>query len=161
MAEGSSNQCCNSKTDQFEEQLEYVPKVVMTFLTCEAANNFYKEYAKRGGFATKIRNSNKNKKTGEIKNKLITCNREGKMTSHIPEAEKTNPMSPANYPARIYVYIQKSNQQFIISKVVLEHSHPCFPDLAGMLPQHMGLNMYVHHVIENNEHAGIRPSKTY
>ncbi|MED6199441.1 hypothetical protein PIB30_076004 [Stylosanthes scabra] len=82
MTEGSSNQCSNSATDQIDKQLEflcnvgeqYVPKVGMTFLTYEEANDFYKKYAKRGKFASKIRNSNRNKKTGEIKNQLITCN---------------------------------------------------------------------------------------
>ncbi|MED6110257.1 hypothetical protein PIB30_041219 [Stylosanthes scabra] len=66
---------------QLEEQNEflcnvdekYVPKVGMTFKTCMEANEFYKEYAKRAGF-----------------------DREGKRTSDIPEAEKTNLMSPAN-----------------------------------------------------------------
>ncbi|MED6200717.1 hypothetical protein PIB30_088000 [Stylosanthes scabra] len=97
---------------------EYIPKVGMTFLTIEEANVFYKEYAKRAGFATKIRNSNKNKDTGAIKNQLITCNREGKTKSDLLEAEKTNPMSPTNCPARVYVHIQKKSQLFIISKVV-------------------------------------------
>ncbi|MED6211811.1 hypothetical protein PIB30_077122 [Stylosanthes scabra] len=66
----------------------------MTFVTCEEANYFYKEYAKRAGFATKIRNSQRNKDTDAIKNQLFTCNREGKRKSDIPEVEKTNPMSP-------------------------------------------------------------------
>ncbi|MED6111989.1 hypothetical protein PIB30_057467 [Stylosanthes scabra] len=130
---------------------EYIPKVGMTFLTIEEANVFYKEYAKRAGFATKIRNSNKNKDSGAIKNQLITCNREGKTRSDLPEAEKTNPMSPANCPTRIYyVHIQKKTQLFVISKVVLEHSHPCSTDQAQMLPHHRQLSMHVRRVIENN-----------
>ncbi|MED6195034.1 hypothetical protein PIB30_034270 [Stylosanthes scabra] len=31
---------------------EYIHKVGMTFLTYEEANDFYKEYVKRGGFVT-------------------------------------------------------------------------------------------------------------
>ncbi|MED6206526.1 hypothetical protein PIB30_027750 [Stylosanthes scabra] len=88
MAEGSSHPCdlsSNSAIEHIDEQLEFlcnvdeecVPKVGMTFLTCQEANDFYKEYAKRDGFVSKIRNSNRNKETGKIKNQLITCNREG------------------------------------------------------------------------------------
>ncbi|MED6146568.1 hypothetical protein PIB30_035671 [Stylosanthes scabra] len=48
---------------QLEEQMEflcnideeYVPKVGMTFKTCTEANEFYKEYAKQAGFASRIR----------------------------------------------------------------------------------------------------------
>ncbi|MED6213184.1 hypothetical protein PIB30_090790, partial [Stylosanthes scabra] len=52
-------------------------------------------------------------------------------------------------------------QRYVISKVVLEHSHPCYADLAEILPQHRELSMYVRHVIVNNDQAGIRPNKTY
>ncbi|MED6148405.1 hypothetical protein PIB30_052852 [Stylosanthes scabra] len=95
------------------------PTVGMTFATCAEANDFHKEYVKQAGFATKIRNSQRNKETSAIKNQLLTCNREEKRTSDIPEAEKTNLMSPANCPARIYVHIQKKTQLYVISKVVL------------------------------------------
>ncbi|MED6188223.1 hypothetical protein PIB30_084041, partial [Stylosanthes scabra] len=68
---------------------EYIPKAGMTFTTLEEAAAFYKEYAKRVGFSTKIRNTNRCKETKEIKNQLITCNREGKWISEIPYVEKT------------------------------------------------------------------------
>ncbi|RYQ90660.1 hypothetical protein Ahy_B09g096689 isoform B [Arachis hypogaea] len=48
-----------------------------------------------------------------------------------------------------------------ISKVVLNHSHPCCPEQAEMLKQHMDLSMFVRRTIETHEEAGIRPSKTY
>ncbi|RYQ85252.1 hypothetical protein Ahy_B10g104757 [Arachis hypogaea] len=50
---------------------------------------------------------------------------------------------------------------WIISKVVLHHSHPCCPSKAEMLKQHKELSMSIRRTIENNEEAGIRPSKTY
>ncbi|RYQ83107.1 hypothetical protein Ahy_B10g101723 isoform A [Arachis hypogaea] len=50
---------------------------------------------------------------------------------------------------------------WIISKIVLHHSHPCCPNQAEMLKQHRELSMFVRHTIENNEEADIRPSKTY
>ncbi|MED6157975.1 hypothetical protein PIB30_028567 [Stylosanthes scabra] len=67
-------------------------KVGMTFKPCIEANEFHKEYAKRAGFASKIRNSQRNKETGAIKNQFFTCNRERKRTFDIPEVEKTNSM---------------------------------------------------------------------
>ncbi|MED6176725.1 hypothetical protein PIB30_090892, partial [Stylosanthes scabra] len=79
----------------------YVSKVGMTFMSCIEANDFYKEYAKRAGFASKIKNSQRNKETDAIKNQLFTCNREGKMTSNIPEAEKTNLMSSALFEVNV------------------------------------------------------------
>ncbi|MED6142486.1 hypothetical protein PIB30_114182, partial [Stylosanthes scabra] len=112
----------------------------MTFESCAEASIFYKEYAKRAGFSSKIRNSQRNKETGAIKNQLFTCKREGKRRCDIPEAEKTNPMSPANCPARMFVHIDKVTQRYVISKVVLEHSHPCYADLAEILPQHRELS---------------------
>ncbi|RYQ98482.1 hypothetical protein Ahy_B07g086197 [Arachis hypogaea] len=45
--------------------------------------------------------------------------------------------------------------------VVLHHSHPCCPNQAEILKQHRELSMSVCCTIENNEEAGIRPSKTY
>ncbi|RYR47994.1 hypothetical protein Ahy_A07g033981 [Arachis hypogaea] len=50
---------------------------------------------------------------------------------------------------------------WIISKVVLNHSHSCCPDHAEMLKQHRKLSMFVRRTIETKEEAGIRPSKTY
>ncbi|MED6124089.1 hypothetical protein PIB30_055799 [Stylosanthes scabra] len=58
-----------------DDDKEYIPKAGMTFQTLEEAAAFYKEYAKRVGFSTKIRNINRCKETKEIKNQLITCNR--------------------------------------------------------------------------------------
>ncbi|MED6174636.1 hypothetical protein PIB30_070962 [Stylosanthes scabra] len=84
---------------------EYIPKAGVTFPTVEEAAAFYKEYAKRAGFSTKIRNTNRCKETKEINNQLITSNREGKWTSEVPYVEKTNPMCGANCPARIYVHV--------------------------------------------------------
>ncbi|RYR11571.1 hypothetical protein Ahy_B04g069078 [Arachis hypogaea] len=50
---------------------------------------------------------------------------------------------------------------WIISKVVLNHSHPCCPDRIEMLKQHNELSMLVRRTIENNEKAEIRPNKIY
>ncbi|RYR47347.1 hypothetical protein Ahy_A07g033281 [Arachis hypogaea] len=138
---------------------ELVPKVGMTFTTLEDAGKFYRNYAKAAGFSTRVRCTNR--KGNEIKNQLITCSREGKWKSKISSTEKTNPTAGLNCPARIYIHTLKDVGAWIISKVVLDHSHPCCPSKAEMLKQHRELSMSIRRTIENNEEAGIRPSKTY
>ncbi|MED6111426.1 hypothetical protein PIB30_052168 [Stylosanthes scabra] len=117
-------------TEQFLCEVDegYISKVGMTFETLEEARLFYKEYAKRAGFSTKTRNTNRSKFAKEAINQLITCNREGKWMSEVPRVEKTNPICGAKRPARIFVHVEKKTSRWRISKVVLGHSHPCFPD---------------------------------
>ncbi|RYR60696.1 hypothetical protein Ahy_A04g017752 [Arachis hypogaea] len=138
---------------------ELVLKVGMTFTTLEDARKFYRNYAKAAGFSTRVRCTNR--KGNEIKNQLITCSREGKWKSKISPTEKTNPTAGLNCPARIYIHTLKDVGAWIISKVVLDHSHPCCPSKAEMLKQHRELSMSIRRTIENNDEAGIRPSKTY
>ncbi|RYR04866.1 hypothetical protein Ahy_B06g084665 [Arachis hypogaea] len=128
---------------------ELVPKVGMTFTTLEDAGKFYRNYAKAAGFSTRVRSTNR--KGNEIKNQLITCSKEGKWKSKISPTEKTNPTAGLNCPARIYIHTLKDVGAWIISKVVLDHSHPCCPSKAEMLKQHRELSMSIHHTIENNE----------
>ncbi|QHN85699.1 Protein FAR1-RELATED SEQUENCE [Arachis hypogaea] len=130
---------------------ELVPKVGMTFTTLEDAEKFYRNYAKAAGFSTRVRCTNR--KGNEIKNQLITCSREGKWKSKISPTEKTNPTAGLNCPARIYIHTLKDVGAWIISKVVLDHSHPCCPSKAEMLKQHRELSMSIRRTIENNEEA--------
>ncbi|RYR54810.1 hypothetical protein Ahy_A06g030081 [Arachis hypogaea] len=130
---------------------ELVPKVGMTFTTLEDAEKFYRNYAKAAGFSTRVRCTNR--KGNEIKNQLITCSREGKWKSKISPTEKTNPTAGLNCPARIYIHTLKDVGSWIISKVVLDHSHPCCPSKAEMLKQHRELSMSIRRTIENNDEA--------
>ncbi|RYR14329.1 hypothetical protein Ahy_B04g070880 isoform B [Arachis hypogaea] len=131
----------------------------MTFNTLEDTTKFYKDYSKAVGFSTRIRSTNK--KGNKIKNQLITCSKEGKWKSKISPTERTNPSAGLNCPTRIYIHILKDIGVWIISKVVLHHSHSCFANQVEMLKQYRKLSMSVRCTIENNEEAGIRPSKTY
>ncbi|XP_016206076.1 protein FAR1-RELATED SEQUENCE 5-like [Arachis ipaensis] len=138
---------------------QFVPKVGMIFKRLEEAGKFYKYYSKLASFSTKIRNTTRD--GDKIKNQLIVCSREGRWKSKISPTLKTNPSAGINCPARIYVHILKDVGLWTISKVVLNHSHPCCPDRAEMLKQHRELSMFVCRTIETNEEAKIRPSKTY
>ncbi|MED6133644.1 hypothetical protein PIB30_030039 [Stylosanthes scabra] len=123
----SDNSCDLSNTEQFSCDVDedYVPKVGMFFESLEKARNFYRDYAKRAGFTIKIRNTNKCKKSNEILNQLLSCNREGKRRSDVLVFKKTNAVYATNCPARICVHHMKYFDFWQISKVVLEHSHPC------------------------------------
>ncbi|RYR70042.1 hypothetical protein Ahy_A03g016558 [Arachis hypogaea] len=132
---------------------ELVPKVGMTFTTLEDAGKFYRNYAKAAGFSTRVRCTNR--KGNEIKNQLITCSREKKWKSKISPTEKTNPTAGLNCPARIYIHTLKDVGSWIISKVVLDHSHPCCPSKAEMLKQHRELSMSIRRTIENNDEADL------
>ncbi|RYR14768.1 hypothetical protein Ahy_B04g071458 [Arachis hypogaea] len=123
----------------------------MTFTTLKDAEKFYRNYAKAAGFSTRVWCTNR--KGNEIKNQLITCSREGKWKSKISPTEKTNPTAGLNCPARIYIHTLKDVGAWIISKVVLDHSHPCCPSKAEMLKQHRELSMSIRRTIENNEEA--------
>ncbi|RYR47788.1 hypothetical protein Ahy_A07g033754 [Arachis hypogaea] len=138
---------------------KFVPKVGMIFKTLEETRKFYKYYSKLAGFSTKIRNTTRD--GDKIKNQLIVCTREGRWKSKISPTLKINPSAGLNCPARIYVHIMKDVGLWTISKVVLNHSHPCCPDRAEMLKQHRELSMFVRCTIETNEKDGIRPNKTY
>ncbi|RYR15441.1 hypothetical protein Ahy_B04g072188 [Arachis hypogaea] len=124
----------------------------MTFTTLEDAGKFYRNYAKTASFSTRVRS--KNREGNDIKNQLITCSRERKWKSKISPTEKTNPTAGLNCPARIYIHTLKDVSAWIISKVVLDHSHPCCPSKAEMLKQHRELSMSIRRTIENNEEAG-------
>ncbi|XP_015954656.1 protein FAR1-RELATED SEQUENCE 4-like [Arachis duranensis] len=131
----------------------------MIFKTLEKAGKFYKHYSKLAGFSTKIRNTAPD--GDKIKNKLIVCSREGRWKSKRSPTLKTNPSAGLNYPDRIYIHIMKDVGLWTISKVVLNHSHPCCLDQAKMLKQHRELSMFVRHTSETHEEARIRLSKTY
>ncbi|QHN83089.1 Protein FAR-RED ELONGATED HYPOCOTYL [Arachis hypogaea] len=137
-----------------------VPKVGMCFGTIEDANQFYQNYAKRIGFVTKIRFTRRVGKDKVPKNQMITCNREGKRKSRVSPIEKTNPRNNYNCPARISIRLNKEGL-WIISKVCLDHSHPCDPEMAKLLTHNREMTMHMCRVIERNDEAGVRPSKTY
>ncbi|RYR29518.1 hypothetical protein Ahy_B01g053932 [Arachis hypogaea] len=129
---------------------QFVPKVGMTFKTLEEAGKFYKDYSKLVDFSTEIRNPTQ--KGDEIKNQLITCNREGVKIQDISNSEH-KPLSSNKLSSQdLCTYIEG---------LVLNHSYPCCLDRAEMLKQYREISMFVRRTIENNNEAGIRLSKTY
>ncbi|KAL4294413.1 hypothetical protein AHAS_Ahas18G0225600 [Arachis hypogaea] len=91
---------------------------------------------------------------------MITCNRESKRKSRVSPIEKTNPRTNYNCPARISIRLNKEGL-WVISKVSLDHSQPCNPEMAKLLTHNREISMHMCRVIERNDEAGVRPSKTY
>ncbi|MED6146282.1 hypothetical protein PIB30_032999 [Stylosanthes scabra] len=136
--EADSDRSCESdNTEQFSCDVDdqYVPKVGMLFGSLEEARKFYADYARCVGFSTKIRNTNRSKKSNQILNQLLSCNREGKRRSDVPISERTNAIYAANCPSRMYVHHLNMIDSWEISKV--------------------------RRTIEINDQAGIPPSKSY
>ncbi|QHO17203.1 Protein FAR1-RELATED SEQUENCE [Arachis hypogaea] len=141
-----------------EQNIEDV-LVGMCFGTRYDANQFYQNYAKRVGFVTKISFTRRVGKDKVPKNQMITCNREKKCKSRVSPIEKTNPRTNYNFPARISIRLNKEGL-WVISKVCLDHSHPCDMEMAKLLTRNREMSMYMCQVIERNDEAGVRPSKT-
>ncbi|RYR18514.1 hypothetical protein Ahy_B03g063142 [Arachis hypogaea] len=105
----------------------------MTFKMLEDATKFYKDYSKAIDFSTRVRSTNKKER----------------------ENENRKYLRPRRQISQLNIGV------WIISKVVLNHSHSCCPNQVEMLKQYRELSMFVRRTIKNNEEAGIRPSKTY
>ncbi|RYQ79756.1 hypothetical protein Ahy_Scaffold1g106606 isoform B [Arachis hypogaea] len=89
------------------------------------ANDFYVTYAKKVGFATKIRTTTYDKITKIPVNQAIHCNRDGIRGSRVKAPIRKNTISAARCKARIYVTFDKDMQDWVLFKVDLRHSHPC------------------------------------
>ncbi|RYR61703.1 hypothetical protein Ahy_A04g018902 [Arachis hypogaea] len=131
--------------------LQDVPKVGMCFGTLYDANQFYQNYAKRVGFITKIRFTRRVGKDKVLKNQMITCNR-GKT--------KDQPRTNFNCPAMISIRLNKEGL-WVISNVCLDYSHSCDLEMAKLLTRNREMSMHMCRVIEENDEAGVTPSKTY
>ncbi|RYR33074.1 hypothetical protein Ahy_A10g047630 [Arachis hypogaea] len=91
---------------------------------------------------------------------MATCNRERKRKSRVSLIEKTNPRTNYNFPARISIRLNKECL-WVILKVCLDHSHPFDPEMAKLLTRNREMRMHMCRVIERNDEADVRPSKTY
>ncbi|RYQ89161.1 hypothetical protein Ahy_B09g095954 isoform A [Arachis hypogaea] len=138
-----------------------IPSVGMRFAKLQLAHDFYVSYAKKVGFATKIRTTTFDKITKEPVNQAIHCNRDRIRGSRVKAPTRKNPISAAGCKARIYVKFDKEKQEWIFFKVELRHTHPCSVKKAVHYREYRQLSMHAKYVIQNNDEAGIRPNKTF
>ncbi|XP_016178348.1 protein FAR1-RELATED SEQUENCE 5-like [Arachis ipaensis] len=138
-----------------------IPCVGMRFDQLQMAHKFYVTYAKKVGFATKIRTTTCDKITNQPINQAIHCNRDGYRVSRVKASTRKNMISVAGCKARIYVKFDKETQDWVFFKVELSHSHPCSARKAVHYHEYRQLTMHAKCLIEDNDEAGIRPSKTF
>ncbi|QHN85329.1 uncharacterized protein DS421_16g536440 [Arachis hypogaea] len=74
-------------------QEDEIPRVGMRFAQLEMANDFYVTYAKKIGFATKIRTTTYDKITKILVNQAIHCNRDGIRGSRVKAPIRKNTIS--------------------------------------------------------------------
>ncbi|RYQ83507.1 hypothetical protein Ahy_B10g102205 [Arachis hypogaea] len=142
-------------------QEDEIPRVGMRFDQLQMAQDFYVTYAKKAGFATKIRTTTFDKITKAPVNQAIHCNRDEIHESRVKAPMRKNTISAAGCKARIYVKFDKDVQDWVLFKVNLMHSHPCSPRKAVHYHEYRKLTMHAKCVIEDNDEAEIRPNKTF
>ncbi|XP_015959272.1 protein FAR1-RELATED SEQUENCE 8-like [Arachis duranensis] len=136
-------------------QEDEIPKVGMRFAQLQLAHEFYVTYAKKVGFATKIRTTTCDKITKEPVNQAIHGNRNGFRGSRVKAPTRKNTILAAGCKARIYVKFDKEKQELVFFKVELRHPHPCSAKKAVHYNEYRELIMHAKCVIEDNDEAGI------
>ncbi|XP_072087155.1 protein FAR1-RELATED SEQUENCE 1-like [Arachis hypogaea] len=131
---------------------EVDPEEGMCFGTLEDARAYYYRYAARTGFVVKIRTTGWETINDQrvVVNQALHCNRDGYHTSRV----KCN--NPGFREHEIF-----AERQWRISRVEVSHSHLLNLKLSGMFSANRQLSMHVKDLIQQNDQAGIRPSKTY
>ncbi|XP_025647245.1 protein FAR1-RELATED SEQUENCE 8-like [Arachis hypogaea] len=103
-------------------QEDEIPRVGIRFVQLQLAHEFYVTYAKKVGFATKIRTTTCDKITKEPVNQAIHCNRKRFRRSRVKAPTWKNTISVTGCKARIYVKFDKEKQEWVFFKVELRHS---------------------------------------
>ncbi|XP_052107483.1 protein FAR1-RELATED SEQUENCE 8-like [Arachis duranensis] len=152
----TNGQQSNKVPDHDGLREDEIPSVGMRFEQLQMAHEFYMTYAKKVGFATKIRMTTCDKITNQLINQAIHCNRDGYRGSHVKASTQKNMISAAGCKARIYVKFDKETQDWVFFKVELSHSHPCSTRKAMHYHEYRKLTMHAKCVIEDNDEAGIR-----
>ncbi|RYR29249.1 hypothetical protein Ahy_B01g053604 [Arachis hypogaea] len=144
--------------------IEEIPYVGLRFDSLQRAQEFYCNYAKKVGFVTGIRNTNFDKTRKELKvhiNQSIHYNREGYQESRVKAATRVKRITTAGCKARMYVMLDRQNDNWMVSKLELKHTHTYSAKQVVHYSEYRELTMHAKCVIQNNDEAGIRPNKTY
>nr|XP_025681530.1 protein FAR1-RELATED SEQUENCE 5-like [Arachis hypogaea] len=88
-------------------QEDEIPRVGMRFAQLQMTHDFYVTYAKKVGFATKIKTTTFDKITKALVNQVIQCNRDGYRESRVKAPTRKNTISAAGCKTKIYVKFDK------------------------------------------------------
>ena len=128
------------------------PCVGMYFDSVNDVKKFYKEYAIRSGFETRIKTLRKDDDNHLCYFKLV-CSREGKCVSSIPPEMKTLPTQRKQCHARIIVV--RKEDKWMISSVVHEHNHDVSPSKSRLIRGNRKLNMQAKRTLDINDEADV------
>ncbi|KAF6172904.1 hypothetical protein GIB67_035458, partial [Kingdonia uniflora] len=118
------------ETTAIEADASVVPKVGMEFESEKEAHVFYDRYAKRLGFATKIKSSYINRNTKEMHHVHFACTKEGfKNTKETALYKRED--TRVGCKARMRVKLTNS-KKWAVSEVILEHNHLVCPSNIKM-----------------------------
>ncbi|XP_072056275.1 protein FAR1-RELATED SEQUENCE 5-like [Arachis hypogaea] len=70
-------------------------------------------------------------------------------------------ITTAGCKARMYVMLDRQNDNWLVSKLELKHTHTCSAEQAVHYSEYRELTMHANCVIKNHDEAGIWPNKTY
>ncbi|QHO15432.1 Protein FAR-RED ELONGATED HYPOCOTYL [Arachis hypogaea] len=104
-----------------------------TGIPMEEIPYFYSNYAKKVGFVTRIRNTNFDKTRKKLKvpiNQSIHCSREGYRESRVKAAMRVKRITTAECKARMYVILDRQNDNWLVTKLELKHTHTCSAEQA-------------------------------
>lgn len=135
------------------------PEIGMSFGSEEEVRMFYSKYAMSQGFGiAKI--SVKCDDNGSLKYYSLACSRNGKYVSLANNGLNPRPTIKIGCKAKINIVV-RSEGEFVISKVCIPHNHSLSPQSSCYLPCHRRLDSMTKRVLEINDRAGIKPSKSY
>ncbi|XP_020972539.1 protein FAR1-RELATED SEQUENCE 6-like [Arachis ipaensis] len=141
-----------------------IPYVGLRFDSLQRAQEFYSNYAKKVGFVTRIRNTNFDKTRKELKvpiNQSIHYSHEGYRESRVNAATRVKRITTAGCKARMYVILDRQNDNWLVSKLELKHTHMCSAEQAVHYSEYMELTMHAKCVIQNNDEADVKEMISY
>uniref|UniRef100_A0A1D1YME8 Protein FAR1-RELATED SEQUENCE 7 n=1 Tax=Anthurium amnicola TaxID=1678845 RepID=A0A1D1YME8_9ARAE len=110
------------------------PHVGMEFESENAAQVFYKAYAKRVGFRARISSYYRSKRDNTIISRLIVCSKEGFRVKKDENTEEMfqKPRAITRVGCKAMIMVKKRDSgEWIVSKLVKSHNHPLTADIVS------------------------------
>ncbi|XP_057734618.1 protein FAR1-RELATED SEQUENCE 5-like [Arachis stenosperma] len=126
----------NEVSDHIGIPMAEIPYVGLRFDSLQWAQEFYSNYTKKVG-------------------------REGYRESRVKAAMRVKRITTAGCKARMYVMLDRNNNNWLVTKLELKHTHACSAEQAMHYSEYRKLTMHAKCVIQNNDEAGIQSNKTY
>ncbi|PKU74948.1 uncharacterized protein LOC110111362 isoform X2 [Dendrobium catenatum] len=101
------------------------PHEGMEFESEQAAQTFYKEYARRAGFRARISTYYRSKRDNSIISRLIVCSKEGFRSKKDDNAEeRLRPRAITRVGCKAMIMVKKrGSRNWVVSKLVKQHNH--------------------------------------